>query len=310
MHKGLALSRSRGAGRNARTRERIGAVVPSRSVAAGVPGAGGAPRQGRVRGGGRPGAPGAREAGARGRLRSTINGASKLRSRPFRHFATRGKKQPRASTTDADARVMKMPDGGFRPGYNVQLATAGSEMGGPRTIVGVLVTNIGSDMGSVTPMLEDIKARTGHAPDAAPGGRAITRSTRASSGDPCGRRGHHRDSEGRTVRDQDHVRPEVAAWRERMKTEKAKRAYRARAGTLRTSNAHLKCHHGTAQSSSEVSRRSPASRFSAPSQQRPRSREPLSPEPAAVESAPTIQQSARRADLAGSCAPAFMPGEW
>jgi len=28
-----------------------------------------------------------------------------------------GKERPRASTTDADARVMKMPDGGYRPGY-------------------------------------------------------------------------------------------------------------------------------------------------------------------------------------------------
>jgi hypothetical protein len=30
---------------------------------------------------------------------------------------------PRVSTTDPDARVMKMPDGGFRPAFNVQLAT-------------------------------------------------------------------------------------------------------------------------------------------------------------------------------------------
>ena len=58
----------------------------------------------------------------------------------------------------------QMPDGGYRPGYNVQLATAGSEMGGPRTIVGVRVTNIGSDMGSVTPMLADIEARTAQLP--------------------------------------------------------------------------------------------------------------------------------------------------
>ncbi len=34
-------------------------------------------------------------------------------------------KEPRASTTDAEARVMKMADGGFRPGYNVQVASAG-----------------------------------------------------------------------------------------------------------------------------------------------------------------------------------------
>ena len=39
---------------------------------------------------------------------------------------------PRASTTDAEARVMKMGDGGFRPAMNVCAATAGSEFGGPR----------------------------------------------------------------------------------------------------------------------------------------------------------------------------------
>ena len=36
-------------------------------------------------------------------------------------------------------RVMKMADGGFRPAFNIQLASAGSELGGPRTIVGVRV---------------------------------------------------------------------------------------------------------------------------------------------------------------------------
>jgi hypothetical protein len=64
-------------------------------------------------------------------------------------------KVARASTTDPEARVMKMADGGFRPAYNVRMATAGSAMGGPRTIVGVQVTNVGSDMGSVRPMLDE-----------------------------------------------------------------------------------------------------------------------------------------------------------
>src|SRR5207249_4236768 len=32
-------------------------------------------------------------------------------------------KEPRASTTDAEARVMKMADGGYRPAYNVQFGT-------------------------------------------------------------------------------------------------------------------------------------------------------------------------------------------
>lgn len=82
----------------------------------------------------------AREAGARDferRVREAI--ATVKRLRPS------GKSQPRASTTDPEARVMKMPDGGYRPGYNVQLAVAGSPMGGPRTVVGLRVTNVGSE---------------------------------------------------------------------------------------------------------------------------------------------------------------------
>lgn len=66
----------------------------------------------------------------------------------------------RASTTDPEARVMRMADGGFRPGYNVQLATDADS----RIIVGVRVTNSGSDLGQMTPMLEEIEQRPGRKP--------------------------------------------------------------------------------------------------------------------------------------------------
>jgi transposase len=156
-----------------------------------------------------------------------------------------GKEKPRASTTDADARVMKMPDGGFRPGYNIQLATAGSELGGPRTIVGLLVTNVGSDVGSIAPMLKDIKARTGQLP----------RQLLADAGhakhtciDAASRAGvelimaipKHEQCATKPAS------PEVLAWRKRMQTDEAKRTYRARAALCELSNAHLKCHRGTA----------------------------------------------------------------
>ena len=36
---------------------------------------------------------------------------------------TKGQGPVRTSTSDAEARVMKMPDGGFRPAYNVQVMT-------------------------------------------------------------------------------------------------------------------------------------------------------------------------------------------
>src|SRR5437867_581230 len=69
-------------------------------------------------------------------------------------------KEPRASTTDAEARVMKMADGGFRPAYNVQVASAAGE----QIVVAVEVTNTGSDRGLLRPMLERLRARTGRCP--------------------------------------------------------------------------------------------------------------------------------------------------
>jgi transposase len=156
-------------------------------------------------------------------------------------------KPARASTTDAQARVMKMGDGGFRPAFNVQYAVAGSEQGGARTIVGVRVTNVGSDMGSLTPMAEQIEARTGQLPRVmlADGGHAkcediVTMTNKgievlvppadtAKSIEQLRREG---------------ATPEVLAWRERMETREAKEVYRARAGLCELPNAHQKTHHG------------------------------------------------------------------
>lgn len=56
--------------------------------------------------------------------------------------------EPRVSTTDAEARVMKMADGGFRPAYNVQLAVDAET----QLIACVEVVNTGSDMGLMAPM--------------------------------------------------------------------------------------------------------------------------------------------------------------
>lgn len=69
-------------------------------------------------------------------------------------------KEVRASTTDPEARVMKMADGGYRPAYNVQIA------GDPdsQVIVGVAVETSGSDFGQVRPMLEQIRERHGRVP--------------------------------------------------------------------------------------------------------------------------------------------------
>jgi len=53
----------------------------------------------------------------------------------------KAKGEPRASTTDPEARKMKMGDGGFRPAYNAQLVTDTES----RVIVGVSLTEAGTD---------------------------------------------------------------------------------------------------------------------------------------------------------------------
>ena len=65
----------------------------------------------------------------------------------------------RASLSDPEARKMKMPDGGFRPAYNVQFATDDSGI-----TVGCDVTNQGTDAGLMEPMIEQIEDGLGQAP--------------------------------------------------------------------------------------------------------------------------------------------------
>jgi transposase len=69
-------------------------------------------------------------------------------------------KEPRASTTDADARVMKMANAGFRPAYNVQVAS----VAGTQIIVTVDVSNNGSDRCLMKPMLEKLHGLMGRFP--------------------------------------------------------------------------------------------------------------------------------------------------
>jgi transposase len=74
------------------------------------------------------------------------------------HYGKKLKKgKPRVSTTDPDARVMKMSDGGFRPAVNVQFAVDTES----RAIVGVDVSQAGSDKGLAEGMRTQVEQRTG-----------------------------------------------------------------------------------------------------------------------------------------------------
>jgi transposase len=164
--------------------------------------------------------------------------AAKDRNTPRGHR----RREARVSTTDPDARIMKLADGGFRPGYNVQLATDMDS----RVIVGVMVTNVQSDQGSFDPMLAQLQQRTGRVParglldagvntkhtvtTAAAAGVTIYAPVPVRKGvaDPAARRPG--DSEA------------VAAWRQRMATDEAKAIYRQRGAVAEWVNADARTH--------------------------------------------------------------------
>jgi transposase len=80
--------------------------------------------------------------------------------REQRRKKPRDDKPARASTTDPQARVMKMSDGGYRPAYNVQITTA---VEGAH-IIGVSVTDQGTDHGLLAPALAEVRRRYGMKP--------------------------------------------------------------------------------------------------------------------------------------------------
>lgn len=70
--------------------------------------------------------------------------------------------EARTSTTDPEARVMKMADGGFRPAFNAEIA---ADMAS-QVIVGVAVTNQGTDEGQALLLERQVGERAGRHPGA------------------------------------------------------------------------------------------------------------------------------------------------
>ncbi len=157
-------------------------------------------------------------------------------------------KQPRVSTSDAEARVMKMPNGGFNPACNVQLATAT----GSRAIVGVEVSHEGSDSSGLSAaMREQVERRSGgkveqHLLD---GGYLRLADIE---------RGHERGVElfvppkparqacrrGRELEPKPGDSAAVRAWKRRMASAEGQEIYRQRAATSETVNADLRRYRG------------------------------------------------------------------
>jgi len=173
-----------------------------------------------------------------------------------------GKKaeEARASSTDAEASVMKMADGGFRPAYNTQFATDCDS----QVMIGVDVVSLGSDMGQLAPMLEQVEKRCARAPDEwlVDGGYPKHEQIDAVSGkttlyapvpepkrtkkDGAKSDGGDDDGDDKADKPIDKHAPKagdsaaVAKWRARMSTDESKEIYKHRAATAECVNAQAR----------------------------------------------------------------------
>jgi len=150
------------------------------------------------------------------------------------------KEQARASTTDPDATVMKMADGGFRPAYNVQYATDTKS----KVIVGVDVVTSGSDAGQMPPMVEQVQERHERPPKEmlVDGGFAKHEDIEAVSQPEIGTIVYAPVPKSRNPEIDEHAphrrdTPIVTQWRQRMATPEAQAIYKDRAATAEWSNA-------------------------------------------------------------------------
>lgn len=149
--------------------------------------------------------------------------------------------EPRVSSTDADARVMKMADGGFRPAFNAQLAVDADT----QLIAAVAVVNSGSDMGQMSPMHQDIQQRYATTPDhwLADGGftklQAIDELT-ARGTQPVLPPPSSRNPDIDPLMPKASDTPAQAQWRSFMASDLAKALYIRRGATVECANAQLR----------------------------------------------------------------------
>jgi transposase len=155
-------------------------------------------------------------------------------------------REARVSTTDPEATVMKMGDGGYRPAYNIQYGTDTAS----QVIVGVEVVTVGSDQGQLPPMLDQIEERFDKRPKEAlvDGGFANhedIEEVQAGVGEQGGCKVYApvpKPKKENVDRHAPHAgdSAQVAEWRQRMTTDEAKEIYKERAATAECVNAQAR----------------------------------------------------------------------
>ena len=172
----------------------------------------------------------ARVAAALGQI-AEIEAHRARRSRANRANRKKGTKpsEPRASTTDPQARVMKMADGGFRPAYNCQIATVAQG----QIAIALSVETVGSDRGLMRPMLKAIRRRYDQAPKRHLVDGGFNKNDDIEWAAAAGIKVYGPAANSKHMTDPYVPRkddgPGVAAWRRRMKSPHGKSVYKRRA---------------------------------------------------------------------------------
>ncbi len=177
------------------------------------------------------------------RIEEAVRQCGELRQEREESAKKSGRKptEARASTTDPEARVMNFSDGGYRPGYNVQYATDTAS----GIIVGVEVTDAGTDSEQMPPMLDQLEERYQRLPDEAlvDGGFASLDAIESTEDRGCEVYAPLKDAEKQKKAGKDpyarkkYDSDETAAWRKRMGEEASKLIYRLRCQTAEWVNA-------------------------------------------------------------------------
>lgn len=185
----------------------------------------------------------AQQRAAREKLARIEQAQAQMEEMQRKHQKRLGKKrsEPRASTTDPEARRTKMADGGTRPALNVQFASDGDA----QMIIAVDVVSQGSDSGLLGPMYEKIRRDYGQAP-----GRYLVDGGFTHRGDvttletdgvqvhaPLYREQKQLDEGQNPYAGKPGDSAEMAAFRRRMGTPEAKEIYRRRPAIAEFPNA-------------------------------------------------------------------------
>jgi transposase len=151
------------------------------------------------------------------------------------------REKTKVSTTDPQARIMKMGDGGFRPAYNVQFAVDTPT----QVVVGVDVTTRGTDKGEMLRMHQQVRGRYGRTPRRwlADGDFAVRAEIEQLHA--AGTIAYTPPKKPHNLkRELDAPRPDDSAvlqeWRQRMGTPEGQAVYRQRASSVECVNAHAR----------------------------------------------------------------------